>query len=226
MATSGTTDFNLNIDRVIERAYRRAGRSMRTGYDLDAARDNLNLLFSEWANRGYQLWKVKNTTANLTASTSLYTAPSDADDILEMVFRQTSGSTVTDTTMTKISRSEYQNIPNKGSTGTPTQYYVRRNLANVEINLYLTPLTTDTQINYWYVGRIQDVGAYTNTPDAPFRFLPCMVSGLAYYLSQEVNPALSGELERRYESELARAITEDSQSTSVNIVPKNFYPGV
>jgi hypothetical protein len=226
MATSGTTDFNLNIDRVIERAYRRAGRSMRTGYDLDAARDNLNLLFSEWANRGYQLWKVKNTTANLTANTSLYTAPSDADDILEMVFRQTSGSTVTDTTMTKISRSEYQNIPNKGSTGTPTQYYVRRNLANVEINLYLTPLTTDTQINYWYVGRIQDVGAYTNTPDAPFRFLPCMVSGLAYYLSQEVNPALSGELERRYESELARAITEDSQSTSVNIVPKNFYPGV
>lgn len=226
MATSGTTDFNLNIDRVIERAYRRAGRSMRTGYDLDAARDNLNLLFSEWANRGYQLWKVKNTTANLTASTSLYTAPSDADDILEMVFRQTSGSTVTDTTMTKISRSEYQNIPNKGSTGTPTQYYVRRNLSNVEINLYLTPLTTDTQINYWYVGRIQDVGAYTNTADAPFRFLPCMVSGLAYYLSQEVNPALSGELERRYESELARAITEDSQSTSVNIVPKNFYPGV
>jgi len=226
MATSGTTDFNLNIDRVIERAYRRAGRSMRTGYDLDAARDNLNLLFSEWANRGYQLWKVKNTTANLTASTSLYTAPSDADDILEMVFRQTSGSTVTDTTMTKISRSEYQNIPNKGSTGTPTQYYVRRNLANVEINLYLTPLTTDTQINYWYVGRIQDVGAYTNTADAPFRFLPCMVSGLAYYLSQEVNPALSGELERRYESELARAITEDSQSTSVNIVPKSFYPGV
>jgi len=226
MATSGTTDFNLNIDRVIERAYRRAGRSMRTGYDLDAARDNLNLLFSEWANRGYQLWKVKNTTANLTANTSLYTAPSDADDILEMVFRQTSGSTVTDTTMTKISRSEYQNIPNKGSTGTPTQYYVRRNLANVEINLYLTPLTTDTQINYWYVGRIQDVGAYTNTADAPFRFLPCMVSGLAYYLSQEVNPALSGELERRYESELARAITEDSQSTSVNIVPKNFYPGV
>jgi hypothetical protein len=226
MATSGTTDFNLNIDRVIERAYRRAGRSMRTGYDLDAARDNLNLLFSEWANRGYQLWKVKNTTSNLTANTSLYTAPSDADDILEMVFRQTSGSTVTDTTMTKISRSEYQNIPNKGSTGTPTQYYVRRNLANVEINLYLTPLTTDTQINYWYVGRIQDVGAYTNTADAPFRFLPCMVSGLAYYLSQEVNPALSGELERRYESELARAITEDSQSTSVNIVPKNFYPGV
>ena len=222
MATSGTTTFNLEKDKVIERAYRRAGKSLRTGYDLEAARDNLNLLFSEWANRGYSLWKVQNHTQNLTASTNEYTAPSNADDILEMVFRNGN----TDTTMTKISRSEYQNIPNKSSEGTPTQFYVQRNLANVQITTYLTPDTTDTQINYWYVQRIEDVGKYTNTPDAPFRFLPCMVSGLAYYLSQEVNPALSGELERRYESELARAITEDSQSTSVNIVPKSFYPGV
>jgi len=225
MAASGTTTFNLEIDKVIQRAYRRAGKSLRTGYDLEAARDNLNLLFSEWANRGYSLWKVQNHTQNLTASTNQYTAPSNADDILEMVFRQTTGGNQTDTTMTKISRSEYQNIPNKESTGTPTQFYVQRNLSNVTITTYLTPNTTDTQINYWYVQRIEDVGKYTNTPDAPFRFLPCMVSGLAYYLSQEVNPALSGELERRYESELSRAITEDSQSTSVNIVPKNFYPG-
>jgi hypothetical protein len=222
MTTSGTTTFNLEIDKVIERAYRRAGKSLRTGYDLEAARDNLNLLFSEWANRGYSLWKVQNHTQNLTASTNQYTAPSNADDILEMVFRNGS----TDTSMTKISRSEYQNIPNKSSEGIPTQFYVQRNLANVQITTYLTPETTDTQINYWYVQRIEDVGKYTNTPDAPFRFLPCMVSGLAYYLSQEVNPSLSGELERRYESELARAITEDSQSTSVNIVPKNFYPGL
>ena len=222
MTTSGTTTFNLEIDKVIERAYRRAGKSLRTGYDLEAARDNLNLLFSEWANRGYSLWKVQNHTQNLTASTNQYTAPSNADDILEMVFRNGS----TDTSMTKISRSEYQNIPNKSSEGIPTQFYVQRNLANVQITTYLTPETTDTQINYWYVQRIEDVGKYTNTADAPFRFLPCMVSGLAYYLSQEVNPSLSGELERRYESELARAITEDSQSTSVNIVPKNFYPGL
>lgn len=222
MTTSGTTTFNLEIDKVIERAYRRAGKSLRTGYDLEAARDNLNLLFSEWANRGYSLWKVQNHTQNLTASTNQYTAPSNADDILEMVFRNGS----TDTSMSKISRSEYQNIPNKTSEGIPTQFYVQRNLANVQITTYLTPETTDTQINYWYVQRIEDVGKYTNTPDAPFRFLPCMVSGLAYYLSQEVNPSLSGELERRYESELARAITEDSQSTSVNIVPKTFYPGL
>jgi len=225
MATSDTTTFSLSFDRIIERAYARCGKSLRTGYELQAARDNLNLLFSEWGNRGIHLWKVKNHTQNLTASTTTYTAPSDASDVLELVFRDASGSTTTDTSMTKISRSEYENIPNKFETGTPSQYYVRRNRANVEINLYQTPDTTDTQINYFYVGRIQDVGDYTNDPDAPFRFLPCTVSGLAYYLGQEVAPERSQELERRYEAELQRALTEDSQSTSVNIVPRSFYVG-
>lgn len=220
MATSGTTSFDLSFDRLIERSYARCGKSVRTGYDLTAARDNLNLLFSEWGNRGVHLWKIKNQTSNLTANTTTYTAPSDASDVLEVVFRNGS----TDTTMTKISRSEYQALPNKTSTGTPSQYYIRRNLANVEINLYLTPGTTDTQINYYYVARIEDVGAYTNTPDAPYRFLPCTVSGLAYYLSQEIAPERSGELERRYEADLQRALTEDSQSTSVHIVPRDFYP--
>ena len=220
MATSGTTSFDLNIDDVIEESFERIGKQTRTGYDLKSARRSLNLLLSEWGNRGVHLWKVTNHTQNLVASTTTYTAPADCSDVLEAVFRNGT----TDTTMTKISRSEYQAIPNKSSTGTPTQYYVRRNLANVEINLYLTPDTTNTQINYFYVARIEDAGAYTNTADAPYRFLPCLVSGLAYYTSQEIAPQLSQELERRYEAELQRALTEDSQSTSVNIVPQNFYP--
>ena len=223
MATSGTTTFDLSFDRLIERAYARCGKNIRTGYELSAARDNLNLLFSEWGNRGIHLWKVKNYTANLTAGTTTYTAPSDASDVLEVVFRNTSSGSTTDTSMTKISRSEYENLPNKSDQGTPSQYYVQRNLANVQISLYQTPDTTDTQINYYYVGRIEDVGAYTNTADAPYRFLPCVVSGLAYYTAQEVAPELSQELERRYESELQRALTEDSQSTSVHIVPADFY---
>lgn len=225
MATSGTTSFDLSFDRIIERAYARCGKSLRTGYELTAARDNLNLLFSEWGNRGIHLWKIKNQTTNLVANTTTYTAPSDASDVLELVFRNTSGGTTTDTSMTKISRSEYENLPNKYSTGQPSQYYVRRNLANVEISLYQTPNTTDTQINYFYVGRIEDVGTYTNTPDAPYRFLPATVAGLAYYLGQEVAPERAQELERRYEAELQRALTEDSQSTSVHIVPRDFYVG-
>ena len=221
MATSGTTTFDLSIDKLVERAYARCGTNLRTGYELSAARDNLNLLFSEWGNRGIHLWKVKNHTQNLTAGTTTYTAPSDASDVLELVFRNGS----TDTSMTKISRSEYENLPNKTSQGTPSQYYVRRNLSNVTITLYQTPNTTDTQINYYYVGRIEDAGNYTNTADAPYRFLPCLVSGLAYYTSQEVAPERSQELERRYEAELQRALTEDSQSTSVHIVPRDFYSG-
>ncbi len=219
MATSGTTNFDLSIDRVIERAYARCGMDLRTGYQLTAARDNLNLLFSEWGNRGIHLWKVINHTQTLTAGTNVYTAPADASDVLEVVFRNGD----TDTTMTKISRSEYENLPNKTSQGTPSQYYIKRDLNSVKIHLYLTPNTTGTKLNYYYVGRIEDVGAYTNTPDAPYRFLPCLVSGLAYYTSQEVALERSQELERRYEAELQRALIEDSQSTSVNIVPQNFY---
>lgn len=222
MATSGTTTFNLELDDIIEDAYERCGLSgTRTGYQLRSARRSLNLLLSEWGNRGVHIWKVENYTQTLTAGTSTYTAPSDASDVLEMVFRNGS----TDTTMTKISRSEYQAIPNKSSQGTPTQYYVKRNLSDVEINLYLTPETTGTQINYYYLGRIEDAGAYTNTPDAPWRFLPCMVSGLAYFLSQKIAPERTQALKLYYEDEMQRALTEDSQSTSVHIVPQNYYPG-
>ena len=152
MATSGTTAFDLSIDRLIERAYARCGTQIRTGYELSAARDNLNLLFSEWGNRGIHLWKIKNHTQDLTAGQTEYTAPSDASDILEVVFRSSDGET--DTSMTKISRSEYENLPNKSSQGTPSQYYVRRELSAVKIKLFLTPDTTGTKINFFYVFKV------------------------------------------------------------------------
>lgn len=224
MATSGTTTFDLSFDRIIERAYARCGQSLRTGYQLTAARDNLNLLFSEWGNRGVHLWKVTNQTTNLTAGTTTYTAPSDTSDVLEAVFRETNtDGTITDTTLTKISRSQYEALPNKQDQGRPSQYYVRRNLANVEINLYQTPDTTDTQINYYYVARIEDVGDYTNTADAPYRFLPCTVSGLAYYLAQEIAPERIQMLGQVYETELNRALNEDTQRVSAHIVPMRSY---
>ena len=219
MATSGTTNFDLNIDDVIEESFERIGKQTRTGYDIKSARRSLNLLLSEWGNRGVHLWKVTNHTQNLVATTTTYTAPADCSDVLEAVFRNGS----TDTTMTKISRSEYQAIPNKSSTGTPSQYYVRRNLSNVQINLYLTPDTTDTQINYFYVARIEDAGPYTKTPDAPYRFLPCMVSGLSFYLAQKHSPGRVQEMKLYYEDELQRAVTEDCQRTSVQLVPQNYF---
>ena len=222
MATSGTTTLNLQLDDIIDDAYERCGLSgTRTGYQLKSARRSLNLLLSEWGNRGVHIWKVENHTQNLTAGTTTYTAPSDASDVLEMAFRNGD----TDTTMTKVSRSEYQAIPNKSSQGQPTQYFIQRNLSNVTITLYLSPNTTDTQINYYYFGRIEDAGAYTNNPDAPYRFLPCMVSGLAYFLSQKISPERTQSLKLYYEDEMQRALTEDSQSTSVHIVPQNYFIG-
>ena len=223
MSTSGTTSFNLNIDDVIEDAFERCGLQTRTGYDLKSARRSLNLLLSEWGNRGIHLWKVENKTDTLTAGTTTYTAPSDASDVLEMTFRSGTGVNTTDTTMTKISRSEYQALPNKFSQGQPTQYYVERNLSDVKINLYQTPNNTGTQINYNYIGRIQDAGSYTNQPDAPFRFLPCMVAGLAFYLSQKKNPQATQSLKLYYEDELQRALTEDGQRASVHLVPQNYF---
>lgn len=219
MATSGTTDFNLDTEELIQESFERIGKQIRTGYDLKSAKRSLNLLLSEWANRGVHIWKVKNYTQNLVANTTVYTAPADTSDVLEAVFRNGT----TDTTLNRISRSEYEALPNKSSTGTPSQYFVQRNLSNVTISLYQTPGTTDTQINYNYIARIEDAGSYTNTPDAPWRFLPALTSGLSFMLAQKFMPQRTQEMKMYYEDDLQRALTEDGQRTSVHLVPQNYF---
>ena len=219
--TSGTTSFTLTLDDLIEEAFQRCMiSSTRQGYDLREARTSLNILLAEWGNRGVHLWKVKSYTQALTQGTATYSAPSDASDILEVVFRNGS----TDSSMTKISRSEYINIPNKTSQGTPSQYYIDRQYVPT-ITLYQTPDTTGTEIFYYYVGIIEDAGAYTNNPDVYYNFIPCLTSGLAYYLSMKKRPELTQQLKLIYEDEMQRALTENGQRTSVHIVPQSFYPG-
>ena len=221
MATSGTTTFDLNIDDIIEEAYERCGIRTNSGRDLRSARRSLNLLFSEWGNRGINLWKVKSKTETLVNGQVTYDTPSDCNDVLEAVVTVSGG---TQQTLTKVSRSEYIAIPNKTSTGTPSQYYVDRQLTPT-ISLYLAPDTSAvTNIFYYYLARIEDVGAYTNTADMPFRFFPCMVSGLAFYLSQKIAPDRVQALKLLYEDELKRALDEDGQRTSVYITPNVYYP--
>ena len=221
MATSGTTTFNITIDEVIEEAYERCGVRTNSGHDIKSARRSLNLLFSEWGNRGINLWKVKSETLTLVNGTATYNTPSDCNDVLEAVVTTTGG---TQQTLTKISRSEYIAIPNKTDTGTPSQYYVNRQLTPT-ISLYLAPDTSAvTNIFYYYLARIEDAGAYTNTTDMPFRFYPCMVSGLAFYLSQKIAPDRIQALKLLYEDELKRALDEDGQRTSVYITPNVYYP--
>ena len=240
MATSGTTTFESGfyIDDIITEAYERVGRFDYSGNDIKTARRSLNIMFQEWANRGLHYWEVGNNSITLVNGQSEYTmyrssadGTSDAtaiygvDDILEAVYRNSSS---VDFPLTKINRSSYQGLSNKTDTGTPTQYFVQRFIDKVTITLYLTPGTTEAgnTINYYYVKRIQDAGAYSNNVDVPYRFIPCMVSGLAYYLSQKFNPQLVQQMKLLYEDELKRALEEDGSSSSSFITPKTYYPNV
>ncbi len=225
MATSGTTAFDLNIDDIIEEAYERCGVRTNSGQDLRSARRSLNLLLSEWGNRGVHLWKVTLKEQILTAGTATYTTPADCNDVLEAYISTNTGigTSITDVSITKIDRSAYAALPNKGSRGQPSQYFVDRQ-KTPKVTLYLTPdASTYTYLKYYYIGRIEDSGAYTNQTDIVYRFLPCMCSGLAYYLSLKKAPQLTQGLKLFYEDELQRALTEDGQRTSVYISPQTFY---
>jgi hypothetical protein len=240
MATSGTTTFEstFSIDDVITEAYERLGRFDYSGNDLKSARRSLNIMFQEWANRGLHYWQVKNNSITLVNGQSEYTmfrstadgtssatAVYGVDDILEAVYRNSSS---VDFPLTKINRSAYQGLSNKTQTGVPTQYYVQRFIDKVTITLYLTPGSSEAGnfLNYYYVSRIQDAGNYTNEADVPYRFVPCMVSGLAYYLSQKINPQLTQQMKLLYEDEFKRALEEDGSASSSFITPKTYYPNV
>ena len=225
MATSGTTTFDLNIDDIIEEAYERCAIRTNSGNDLRSARRSLNLLFSEWGNRGIHLWKVELQNQALTAGTISYTVPTKVSDVLEAYISTTSAQTTdtTDVSLTKIDRSQYAALPNKGAQGQPSQYFVDRQITPT-ISLYQAPdASTYTHLKYYTINRIEDVGNYTNTPDAPYRFLPCMCSGLAYFLSMKKNPQLTDKLRLYYEDELQRALTEDGQRSSVYISPQTYF---
>lgn len=309
--TSGSYSFdkNLGIDEIIEDAYERIGMQGVSGYQLKTAKRSLNILFSEWGNRGLQFWEVKNQNVTLVDGQAVYTffrSPADgtssgvsttlsaginaavttigvasvtglptaggiiiigteqitysgisslnltgcvrgvngstaathstSDAVLQFPIGMTDiqeanhrvKSTSVDTPMTRISRSQYQGFSNKTSEGLPTQYWVQRFIDKVTMTLYLTPGAAQdgNYINFYYTKRIDDVGAYTNATDVPYRFVPCMIMGLAYYLAIKYAPQRVQELKLLYEDELKRAESEDGSSNSTYISPKIYYPGV
>jgi len=237
--TSETTEYNPQIDDIIEEAFERTGvMGTRTGYQLRSARRSLNIMFQEWGNRGVHLWKVKLAKIPLVEGQAEYNFaadstnfPQDIDSVLEAYYRNNSDATApVDIALTKIDRSTYSQTPNKLAKGTPSQYYVERKI-NPSIFLYTTPSSSvsstttpsNFQFCFYYLAKIQDAGSYNFTSDVVNRFYPCMMSGLAYYLSQKYSPDRSQELERRYESELLRALDADNQGTSTFISPQTFY---
>ena len=183
MATSGSRDFNLDVGEIIEEAYERCGLEVRTGYDARTARRSLNLMFADWANRGLNLWTVAQGTTDLVQGTSTYTLTADVVGMLEMVLRRDG----TDYEVERISRGDYLTFPNKTDQGRPSQFYFNRQIDPV-ITLWQTPENSTDQLIYYYVQRIEDADALVNTTDMPFRFYPCMVAGLSYYLSMKRAP--------------------------------------
>ena len=218
MASSGSRDFDLDVAEIIEEAYERCGLEVRTGYDARTARRSLNLMFADWANRGLNLWTVQQATQALTAGTATYTFTSDYADLLEVVVRRSS----TDFELSKMSRSEYLTVPNKSTQGRPSQYYYNRQISP-QITLWPTPENSTDTLVYYYVQRIQDVDALVNTTDAPFRFLPCMVAGLAYYTALKKAPERVQLLKVVYEEEFQRAADEDEDRVPLKLQPSIQY---
>lgn len=214
MATSGSRDFDLDVAEIIEEAYERCGLEARTGYDLRTARRSLNLMFADWANRGLNLWTVTEATQALTAGTSTYTLGADVVDILDMSLRRNN----TDYELNRISRGEYLNFPDKTSTGRPSQFFFDRQI-QPEIVLWQTPDSSADTLVYYYIRRIEDVDSMTNNAAVPFRFLPCVISGLAYHLAVKRAPDRIPLLKGLYEEDFLMASTEDVDRVPLRLVP-------
>jgi hypothetical protein len=244
--TSGTTTFDktFSIDEIVEEAFERIGIQQVSGYQLKTSRRSLNIMLQEWGNRGIHYWEIDELDLDLIQGQAEYkffrsaadgtSAVSNPNgiygmsDVLEAQLRSNRTQTdQSDSPMTKVDRSTYAAFSNKLSEGTPNQYWVQRFIDHVSINVYPTPDSSSASkdMHFYYIKRIQDIGAYTNATDLPFRFVPCMVSGLSYYLSMKYAPQLTQNLKLLYEDEFQRALQEDGSASSTFITPKAYYPG-
>jgi hypothetical protein len=229
MATSGTSAFNLDLTEIVEEAFERVGSEMRTGYDLKTARRSLNLMFADWANRGINMWTFEQGSINLVPGQATYNLPEDTVDLLEHVIRTGAGSASTqaDLTITRISVSTYATIPNKLQQARPIQVWIER-LNTPRITVWPTPDNSQPYtFVYWRMKRIQDAGNGVNTMDMPFRFLPCMVAGLAYYLALKVPGGAERlpVLKQQYDEAWQLAADEDREKAAVRFVPRQMFIG-
>jgi len=234
MTTSGATSFNLNLNDLVEEAFERCGAELRTGYDLRTARRSLNLLTIEWANRGINLWTVEQGSIPMVQGQIVYDLPIDTIDLIDHVIRTQTGQGQTDINISRISVDTYSTIPNKNAQGRPIQLWFNRLGGQTTptctqyptINVWPVP----DQNNFytlvvWRLRRIQDVGDGVNTQDIPFRFLPCMVAGLAYYLSLKIPNAIERTpmLKAMYDEAWQQAADEDREKASLRIAPRQMF---
>ncbi|HJM95284.1 MAG TPA: hypothetical protein QF698_04365 [Candidatus Marinimicrobia bacterium] len=225
MPTSGTTEFNLQIDDIIEEAFERCGLQTRKGYDLETARRSLNIMFAEWANRGLNLWKITEGSKTLVASQPSYNFSSNEEQGIIDILSAVVNNGTNDYAVDRISRMSYLDLPKKTETGQPSEWYFERTLVPT-LYVYTSPDDTKTYtFKYYALRRIEDAGAYSNTTDLPFRFIPAMVCGLAYYIAMKRAPDRIQLLKQVYEEEFARAAAEDATRASIHLVPAQGYLG-
>jgi hypothetical protein len=235
MTTSGTSTFNLNLNDLVEEAFERCGAELRTGYDLRTARRSLNLLTIEWANRGINLWTIEQGSIPMVQGQIVYDLPVDTIDLLEHVIRTQTGQQQTDITINRISIDTYSTIPNKNAQGRPIQVWINRQsgadypatgVKEPQINVWPAPDQSNYYtFVYWRLRRLQDAGDGVTTQDIPFRFLPCLVAGLAYHLSLKIPGALerSVGLKAQYEELWQQAADEDREKAPLRIAPRQYF---
>lgn len=227
MTTSGTALFNMDFTEIAEEAWERAGREMRSGYDLRTARRSMNLLTIEWANRGINMWTIDEGTIPMVQGTATYNLPADTIDLLEHVIRTGSGQNQQDLSVSRISVSTYATIPNKEVQGRPIQVFIERLRDNPTITVWPIPNQSSYYtLVYYRLRRIQDAGTGLQTPDMNFRFLPCLVAGLAYYIAMKV-PELAERvpmLKQMYDEQFDLAAAEDREKAPVRFVPRMYRP--
>jgi hypothetical protein len=220
MATSGSTDFELDVADYVEEAFERCGIEVRTGYDLKTAKRSLNLLLADWANRGLNQWTIKQRSLTLVVGDGEYDLGADVIDVLSVIVRRDG----TDYSMDRLSRDEYLTIPTKTTQGRPNQFFLDRQLTP-NLKIWPTPENTSDVVIYDALTRMDDADVYTNTMDMPFRFYPCLAAGLSYYLSLKRAPERTQLLKSVYEEEFQRAAEEDRDRASFNVAPKYDYYG-
>jgi hypothetical protein len=218
MALSGTSDFELDVAEYIEEAFERCGLEVRTGYDLRTAKRSLNLMLAEWANRGLNQWTIKQRSFTSTQGDGDVSVSSDVIDVLSVVVRRSN----TDYALDRVSRDTFLSIPNKTTQGRPSQFFLDRQITPV-LNVWPVPENSTDVIVYDALTRMNDADGQTNTLDMPFRFYPCLAAGLAYYISMKRAPNRVQLLKAVYEEEFERAMTEDRDRSSFNVVPQYQY---
>ena len=217
---SGTYNFNLEIGDVIQEATEMIGGEVTLGEEPRSARRSINLILSDWQNRGVCLWTTNTTTVSVAASTSQVSLGSHVSDVIQVVVNRDN----TDLEMTRISYEEYLKIPNKGQTGRPSQYAIKRFSDNVQLFMWSVPDVNTDKLKIEKIDYMQDVDkSAIQNADMPRRFLPALTTGLAYYMSLKrpgITEARATFLKREYEERLGFAMTEDKERASLYITPK------